>query len=345
MSGNRHVLHSATLPRYLARFRAAGGEVAGLLTRYGLPPDSPDIAGVDVPLELFQAIADELSLRLNDPQMGLNLAKSIPPAAFGVVELSARSAPSFQAAAQRLVRYIGLLNDFEVFTLESTASGEAAIDHRIPGVPLALGRHGNEQLLALMTRVCREIVQKPNWAPKRVSFAHPAPADRKPLEAFFGTEAITFGLGHNALHFDSETLNMPVATANATLLEVLDDQAHRKLGSTTGPGDELARVRERIRHDLQDGSPQLERVAQGLKMSARTLQRRLSGLGLSFTGLVEETRRELAEDYLAHSNLALAEVAFVLGYADLATFIRAFKRWTGKTPKAFRAAAAKEKLA
>ena len=108
------------------------------------------------------------------------------------------------------------------------------------------------------------------------------------------------------------------------------------LAALEAEGDALARVKDRIRHDLQDGAPSLEEVASGLKMSARTLQRRLGAHDLQFSALVDETRRELAEDHLAHSNLALAEVAFVLGYADLATFIRAFKRWTGQTPKAFR---------
>jgi AraC-like DNA-binding protein len=169
-----------------------------------------------------------------------------------------------------------------------------------------------------------------------VSFAHPAPEDVEPLRAFFRTRALEFGLGHNALHFPLSTLELPVATADAALLQVLDAQAHRALGEHAPPGDALARVKDRIRHDLQDGAPSLEKVAGGLKMSARTLQRRLGAHDLQFSALVDETRRELAEDHLAHSNLALAEVAFVLGYADLATFIRAFKRWTGQTPKAFR---------
>ena len=329
-----HVLKSHTLPRYVARLRAAGGEVATLLKRYGLPQDTPDLPEVEIPLEQFQAISDDLARALGDSFMGLNLARALPPAAFGVVELSARSAPSFGAAAQRLVRYIGLLNDFEVFTLE-VHGAEGAMSHRIPGVPLALGRHGNEQLLALMTRVIREILQRP-WAPRRVSFVHRAPPDAGALHAFFETKNIEFGQTHNALHFEAKTIDLPVATANPALLQMLDEQAHRALGTHTGPGDDLARVRERIRQELQDGPPALERVAAGLKMSARTLQRRLADLGLKFSEVVEETRRDLAQDYLARSNLALAEVAFLLGYADLATFIRAFKRWTGHTPKAYR---------
>lgn len=328
------MLHSHTLPRYVARLRAAGGDYATLLARYELPQATPDLPEVEIPLERFQVMCDELAGGIGDDFMGLNLAKALPPAAFGVVELSARSAPSFGAAAQRLVRYIGLLNDFEVFTLELHGE-EGAMSHRIPGVPLALGRHGNEQLLALMTRVIREILQRP-WAPRRVSFAHLAPKDAGPLQAFFETDAIEFGQSHNALHFAANTVDLPVATANPSLLQVLDEQAHRALGTNQGPGDDLARVRERIRQELQDGPPALERVAAGLKMSPRTLQRRLGDLGLKFSEVVEETRRDLAQDYLARSNLALAEIAFLLGYADLATFIRAFKRWTGHTPKAYR---------
>ena len=335
MSGTApHLLHSHTLPRYLARLRERS-DISPLLREYGLPPETPDLPEVEIPLERFHLLADALAARLDDPFMGLNLSRAIPPAAFGVVELSARSAPSFRAATQRLVRYIGLLNDFEHFSLEEDG-GEARIDHRIPGVPLALGRHGNEQLLALMTRVIREILQRPDWAPTQVTFAHPAPVETGPLAAFFGTSALAFSRGHDALHFPAAALELPVSTANATLLHVLDAQAHRELGSTTAAGDELGRVREAIRRELQDGAPELSRVASALKMSGRTLQRRLGEHALSFSQVVDETRCDLARDHLASSNLALGEVAFLLGYSDLAAFIRAFKRWTGLTPKAFR---------
>src|SRR5947208_1531109 len=100
MSVKTHVLHSPTLPRYLAMLRGAGGDVRSLLALHGLPADAPDAASVDVPLPVFHALSEEIARRLPDAFLGLSLAKAIPPAAFGVVELSARSAPSFQAAAQ-----------------------------------------------------------------------------------------------------------------------------------------------------------------------------------------------------------------------------------------------------
>jgi AraC-like DNA-binding protein len=95
-------------------------------------------------------------------------------------------------------------------------------------------------------------------------------------------------------------------------------------------------VREAIRAALRDGAPQVGGVAKGLHVSLRTLQRRLTEHGTSFQDEVDAVRRELAFQYLKDPHLGVSEVAFLLGYAELSTFDRAFKRWTGMTPRVWR---------
>jgi AraC-like DNA-binding protein len=98
----------------------------------------------------------------------------------------------------------------------------------------------------------------------------------------------------------------------------------------------VQRVREAIRAFLQEGAPQLGDVARGLHVSLRTLQRRLTEHGTSFQDEVDTVRRELAFQYLKDANLGVSQVAFLLGYSELSTFDRAFKRWTGMTPRIWR---------
>ncbi|HMK72490.1 MAG TPA: helix-turn-helix transcriptional regulator, partial [Myxococcaceae bacterium] len=86
--------------------------------------------------------------------------------------------------------------------------------------------------------------------------------------------------------------------------------------------------------------PSQASIAKLMGMSERTLQRRLSDEGTTFNKLLEEARRSVAIGYLADRNLAAYEVSFLLGYAEPATFFRAFKRWTGKTPQQYRASMA-----
>jgi AraC-like DNA-binding protein len=84
------------------------------------------------------------------------------------------------------------------------------------------------------------------------------------------------------------------------------------------------------------GDTRIVTVARHLAMSARSLQRRLSAEGVTYEALVEETRKEAARRYVAGSTLSLAEIAYLVGYSEPASFHRAFKRWYGVTPEGFR---------
>jgi AraC-like DNA-binding protein len=97
-------------------------------------------------------------------------------------------------------------------------------------------------------------------------------------------------------------------------------------------------VRAAIERELLSlGHPNIETVSRALATSPRTLQRRLLEDGTSFRFAVEEVRAALARHYLDEGQLALHDVAFRLGYAEVSAFLRAFKRWTGITPTQFRA--------
>ena len=97
-------------------------------------------------------------------------------------------------------------------------------------------------------------------------------------------------------------------------------------------------VRLAIRERLLQGTPTVGAVARALGVGARTLQRRLAEHALSFADLLDDTRREAAEGYLRTSSLTLAEIAYMLGYEEQASFFRAFRRWHDTTPDAFRRA-------
>lgn len=97
-----------------------------------------------------------------------------------------------------------------------------------------------------------------------------------------------------------------------------------------------SRVREIVTRLLADGAPDVQAVASALSTSARTLQRRLHGAGLTYAGMVQQARCEAASHLLAKSKQTVGDVARLLGYSDPAHFARAFQRWTGLTPREFR---------
>ena len=130
-------------------------------------------------------------------------------------------------------------------------------------------------------------------------------------------------------------MEAPLATGNETLAQLHDQFA----------GEYLARFEQtRVTHQarqvlcrlLPQGEPKRQAVASALRMSTRTLQRRLQDENTSFQQLLDETRRELAMQFLRQKRMTLLEIAYLLGFADPSNFFRAFKRWFGMPPGQFR---------
>jgi AraC-like DNA-binding protein len=137
------------------------------------------------------------------------------------------------------------------------------------------------------------------------------------------------------LEFDPRDLERPGPGADRSLLPIVEQHLDKLLESRSGAGL-VQDVRTVLAEMLCDGSPNVRSVARRLGMSVRTLQRRLEEHEVVFRDLVQGVRRELADRYLAERDANLTEVAFLLGYSELSSFDRAFRRWTGSTPVARR---------
>jgi AraC-like DNA-binding protein len=140
--------------------------------------------------------------------------------------------------------------------------------------------------------------------------------------------------GENAIGFPASLLEQRVSTANRLVFNLLGGYLQQvREASRTSIAD---RVQDYIRGSLSSGTCSIEHCATKLAISVRTLQLQLSESGLHFSDILEEQRFELAKNYLAYQQLGLDDVASVLGYAEQSSFGRAFKRWTGLTPRQYR---------
>ena len=98
----------------------------------------------------------------------------------------------------------------------------------------------------------------------------------------------------------------------------------------------IDRVRIAVRTRLPEGWPSLNVIGEDLRLSPASIQRELARVGLTYKGLVQTIRRDLAFAYLRQRHLPLSEIAFLLGYSELSAFSRAVRRWTGRSPKTVR---------
>jgi AraC-like DNA-binding protein len=270
---------------------------------------------------------------LSEPHLSLRLPADLPLRRYGFAELAARSTTSLREGLARMARYASLIHPTIVCTLEET-DAEAAWMQRTPARPRGIGRYAQEYALSHVVTYIRRETEQP-VALSRVWFAHARPPDLAPIHRFFATRDVSFGCEASGFALPRGELDGKLRSADARLLATADDLAEAALRALPRTTELALSVASRV-EALLPGNATIGPVASALHMSERTLQRKLDSEGASFSEIVDNVRERLARRWLADERRALSEIAFALGFSDLATFSRAFKRWTGKPPGAWR---------
>ncbi len=199
------------------------------------------------------------------------------------------------------------LGDFEVFAHEATLACTAAVAGAVLGEPVT---------------------------PSRLTLGYPEPPHARRYRFVFGCEP-EFDAPHTSIQFESHHLNQPLKFSNEAMAEICREQCERSLHEVKGRGSLISKVK-RLLLDTPGRFPKMEDVATALGMSVRSLRRHLSAEGLTYQKLLDQVRSELALDYLRNSQLTVDQVAQLVGFCEAASFRKALRRWTGKTPGDFR---------
>ena len=177
---------------------------------------------------------------------------------------------------------------------------------------------------------------KLEWAPRKVCFEFARPAEAPGEHArVLGCE-VEFDAPRTEMIIDRTTWDQPVRTADDALVAVLEEHARLLLDRLPKSSRLVQSVGDAVGKLLSTGDTSLDTVARELGMSGRTLQRRLANDGLVFSDFVDRVRLESARLLLVQGNLSLAEVAYMVGFAEQSSFSRAFKRWAGLSPREYR---------
>jgi AraC-like DNA-binding protein len=171
--------------------------------------------------------------------------------------------------------------------------------------------------------------------PREVSFTYGQPLKTTAHTQHFRC-SLHFGARTARLVFHRPDLDLPVVGADDTLAGYLSKYAEQVLASLVRGETMRHRAHAAVWSLLGDGPPSLKQVAAALRMTPRSLQRRLAAEGTSLHQEIEEIRRTMAVAILRDRSIVVEDVAFLLGYSEPSTFFRSFKRWTGTTPRQFR---------
>lgn len=174
--------------------------------------------------------------------------------------------------------------------------------------------------------------------PRAVHLLHAAPNDVTPFTAFYGVTP-RFNAAHYELVYEPGLAALPIRSFNSRLRDYFDEECKRILNEHATGDNLVEQVRKRLVHSMDGGDASIEAVAKQLGLSARSLQRRLSDEGTRYNDLLNTVREEFAKRYLARGTISASEVAYLIGFTEPPAFFKAFKRWTGMTPREFQLAA------
>lgn len=312
--------------------RSHGRDARGIVERHGMEARVlTDPESLIAPHQVADTF-EYCSTLFDDPLFGLHFATMQDPEVFGCVTALCRAAPTVRAGIRCLIDFLPVVHapDCEVVLIEGRETAELSW---LVNADIGVNDQANYQAAMLNVKLLQAI-GGPSFRPSWVSLsADPRTADLPEIEKTLGCRVMSHS-SRNSIAFPVLTLEQPVPSANRLLYKLLGSYLQRVKSAHSQ--SIIDRVDSYIRGSLASGTCSIERCADKMGMSVRTLQSRLAAEGARFSELVEKQREALAKAHLSDHRLTLDEIADRLGYGEQTSFGRAFKRWTGITPQQFR---------
>ena len=285
----------------------------------------------------YLAILQSAMAATGDSGMVMRHAAQLHMDQISIVGLLLDVAGPFESIIKQLNRYTRIIADYPLdggadrFELIDAGHSYWLVDH-IPNAnvaPVAI----EVTFASFMNSFLRAL---PDGSPVlEVQLSYPPPPHRSLYDQIFKVP-IRFETGRNALRLDKTRLDRMPSPGNDYAFGLFLHHADDLLARLQTDETISARIEHQILPDLHKGSLSMDQVAHDLGMSRQTLYRRLKDEGLTFTDVHDTLRKKMACDYLAGQKISINEIAYLLGFSETSSFVRAFKRWTDKSPAAYR---------
>lgn len=330
MSGPEYTLpavHALHLVQLCGRWRITP---EALLAGTGLDAGGLAAPGRRLPLATVIALVERARALTGEPALGFHLGLQMRVSWHGFLGFAAMASSTIRDALAIAERFAPTRTNALALRLEVHAGTAAlVIEERAP-----LGPAQDAIIFALVTGIWQigsALCGRALPGSADLAFAEPAYYARY---AKMAPSNLRFGQPQHRMVFDAALLELPIAERDPVAQQLAREQCERELAEL-GVADPLAQVRALLPAE-PSGFRTLDEVAERMHVSVRTLKRRLAEHGTSFSALLDEARRDRATMLLRGGELGVDEIGARLGYSDPANFARAFRRWTGVSPRAFR---------
>jgi AraC-like DNA-binding protein len=329
-----HPTASGALTRLAySQAKAAGVDLDPILKKTDLTVPQIEDRGARLRVQDQISFLNFVAGETGDDFLGYHLGLAPDLREIGWLYYVSASSETMGEALRRGARYSSLAN--EGVSLHYADKSDVVVTIHYVGVSRHLDRHQIEFFMAVLVRMCRQLTGL-HVLPTRLQFIHRRERDCSEFEELFGNN-IEFGAAADVATFAETIKDLPTVSADPYLNKLLTDYCEEALSSRPSyRGSFRSRVENTIVPLLPHGKARAGEIARRLGTSQRTFARRLSLEGLTFSGVLENLRSDLAKRYLTDNDLLISEVAWLLGYQEVSAFTHAFKRWTGKAPREIR---------
>ncbi|PHO04885.1 hypothetical protein CSC82_05005 [Rhodobacteraceae bacterium 4F10] len=301
-----------------------------VFARAGLPLALIDNQDSQIPMQQMISLFTHASVELGDRLFGLRVGQSMTPGSYGLWTNYATEAPTLYEAIYRLHKTRGVHQNMGAMRVH-TQNQHAIWTYEHPMMREADGRVHADHILPVMLSIVRLYLGS-DWQPDWVQFFYPQDKNTRGLSETLNCECRYGGHGV-AVAIPRDLLWKPRKMALGRPLTKTDVFAEANARDKNAGIESLEGVASMR---LLDGQTDISGMAEIVGCSTRSLQRELEGMGLTYRKLLDRVRYKKSSSLLRETELSITEVAFQIGYSDPAHFSRAFKRWTGRSPQAYR---------
>lgn len=309
-----------------------GCDSASLFRQAGMDPAKLRDPNARYPYPAITRLWKLASKETGDPCFGLTAAKFWHPTSLHALGYSWMASASLHDALERVVRYIRLVASIAQARLVEAPQEIQFVLIR-PDIDPSPADEAIDAGMAVIMDMCRTSYGV-DLNPLRVVTKRAEPECSGAFQEIYRVP-IQFNGDKDALYFRPGELRTQLPTANPELARANDEIAIKYLARYDRSRVAM-QVRAKLIDQLPSGTPTETVIAKSLHLSLRSLQRKLKEEGTTYKQLLNDTRRELATLYIKNSQLRLNEITYLLGFSESSNFTRAFKRWNGVTPSAYR---------
>ena len=326
------IVSVSVLSQLFSYLTSKGVDIDTFLISLGLDPESVNAPDSYIPIETYLLIQDEAAEYANDPYLGLHMGEFAEAGSWSILGYMMMNCKTLGEAFEKSTRYHRIIGNL--------IEGNAHLKFNRIKVTLAtpphapqMSRHCYESTISSTVRMMRTLTGK-EIDPLEVTFIYPEPNSRSEYERVFRCPVL-FGQKENSFTIDLRVIFTPILYANPDMLQHFENYAQEFLADIDRQNEYAQAVTKIILSKLDDEKLSIKKVAKEMSVSVRTLQNRLKDEGVVFSELLTDTRQKLAKKYL-QEDYSVEQITYLLGFSEPSVFRKAFKKWSGVTPRQYR---------